>query len=91
MIRGNGCLLVLDTRLQAHGFLHGARFGLADAAIAPFVRQFSHTDPGWFARQPWPNLERWLAAFEGSESYLGVMDKTPAWVQGQEPVLFPSH
>ena len=72
---------ILQTRLQADLFLHGGEFGLADAAIAPFVRQFAHTDATWFANQPWPLLQQWLATFEASETFLGVMDKLPAWVE----------
>lgn len=75
----------LDARLKSHGTLHGSHFGLADAAIAPFVRQFAHTDPAWFADQPWPDLQRWLTAFEGSSAYVRVMDKAPEWAQGQGP------
>jgi len=70
----------LDNLIDAQGHLHGRRFGLADAAIAPFVRQFAHTDPSWFADQPWQALQAWLAAFEGSDNYLGVMEKHPPWV-----------
>jgi glutathione S-transferase len=80
----------LDARLKSDQTLHGAHFGLADAAIAPFVRQFAHADPAWFASQPWPDLQPWLAAFEASDAYLRVMDKMPAWAEGQEPVLLPS-
>ncbi len=82
-------LQLLDAQLETAGFLHGKRWGLADAAIAPFVRQFAHTDPAWFAGQPWPALQRWLNAFEASDAYRGVMDKLPAWADGQPPQLFP--
>ena len=82
-------LQILDARLEAHGFLHGRHWGLADAAIAPFVRQFAHTSPAWFASQAWPALQRWLAAFEASDAYCGVMDKVPMWIDGQAPWLFP--
>lgn len=72
-------LQTLNTRVEAQGFLHGKHWGLADAAIAPFVRQFAHTDPAWFAGQPWPTLQRWLADFEASSLYLRAMDKCPVW------------
>jgi len=73
-------LLTLNTCVEAQGFLHGGQFGLADAAIAPFVRQFAHTDPAWFAAQPWPALQQWLADFEASNLYLRAMHKYPTWV-----------
>ncbi len=79
----------LDAQLHACGYLHGAHWGLADAAIAPFVRQFAHTDPAWFACQPWPALQPWLAAFEASARYQQAMDKLPPWQEGQAPVRFP--
>lgn len=90
--RSQGALFLqtLNTQLQTQAFLHGAHFGLADAAIAPFVRQFAHTDPDWFCSQPWPALHAWLTAFENSADYLRVMDKRAPWVSGQAPVHFPA-
>jgi glutathione S-transferase len=88
--QGMQFLQTLDTQLSAQGFLHGGHFGLLDAAIAPFVRQFAHTDPAWFARQPWVALQQWLAAFEASKAFLGVMGKAPAWAGGQTPHLWPA-
>ena len=61
------------------GWLFGPTASLADMAILPFVRQFSHTDASWFAAQPWPRLRGWLARFEASALYQGVMDKHPSW------------
>ncbi len=71
-------LAQLDARLDG-GWLLGTQASLADMAILPFVRQFAHTDADWFAAQPWPRLQGWLAAFEGSALYAGVMDKQPPW------------
>ena len=88
--QGAQFLQTLDTQLEAQRFLHGGHFGLLDAAIAPFVRQFAHTDPAWFASQPWAALQQWLTAFEASDAYLGVMDKLPAWVDGQPQQHFPA-
>lgn len=90
--RGQGAqfLQTLNARLQAQGFLHGDCFGLADAAIAPFVRQFAHTDPAWFAGQPWPGLQTWLTRFEGSDCYLRVMDKFAPWQKELAAVCFPA-
>lgn len=69
----------LDARLQAAPFLAGEQFGLADAAVTPFVRQYAHTDPGWFAAQAWPSLITWLAAFEGSALFAAIMHKHAPW------------
>jgi glutathione S-transferase len=69
----------LELRLRARAFLAGEHFGLADAAIAPFVRQYAHTAPGWFAVQAWPALASWLAAFEGSALFEGIMQKHAPW------------
>ncbi len=82
-------LQALNTHLATQTYLAGQHLGLADAAIAPFVRQFAHTDPAWFASQPWPHLQRWLTAFESSDRYLQVMNKFPQWQEGQAAVLFP--
>jgi glutathione S-transferase len=71
-------LAQLDTRLT-DGWLLGTQASLADMAILPFVRQFAHTDADWFAAQPWPRLQGWLAAFESSALYVGVMEKHPPW------------
>jgi glutathione S-transferase len=72
-------LHTLDARLRAQPVLAGEQFGLADAALAPFVRQFAHTDPGWFAAQPWPALAKWLAGFEASELFAAIMHKHALW------------
>jgi len=83
-------LQTLDTTLATQAFLSGPHFGLADAALAPFVRQFAHTDARWFAQQDWSALQAWLAQFEQSPTYLCTMDKWPAWVPGQAASIFPA-
>jgi glutathione S-transferase len=90
--RAEGTLFLhgLNARLTQHHHLLGTGFGLADAAIAPFVRQFAHTDPAWFASQAWPALQQWLAAFEVSGDYARVMVKSAAWTVGQSEQLFPT-
>ena len=74
-----GFLEILQDRLAVHSFLAGARFGLADSAIAPFVRQFAHTDPDWFSAQAWRYLAQWLQDFEASAAFAQVMEKHPLW------------
>ena len=72
-------LMQLNARLSQQAFLSGQGWGLLDAALAPFVRQFAHTDPAWFAAQPWPSLAAWLSAFEASPAFAQIMVKHPAW------------
>ena len=49
--RAQGSLFLgrLDSTLTRTAYLAGAAWGLPDAAVAPFVRQWAHTDPDWFA------------------------------------------
>jgi glutathione S-transferase len=81
----------LNTRLLTTQHLCGSHFNLADAAIAPFVRQFAHTNPTWFAKQTWSALQLWLGAFETSKAFRQVMQKYTPWAAGQPPVLFPEY
>jgi glutathione S-transferase len=59
----------------SQGWLFGHQASLADMATLPFVRQFAHTDAAWFAAQPWPKLQAWLAGFEASALFESVMGK----------------
>ena len=71
-------LQALELRL-AKGWLLGSQTSLADMACLPFVRQFAHTDKPWFAAQPWPQLQAWLANFEVSGLFECVMGKHRTW------------
>ncbi|WP_332777845.1 glutathione S-transferase [Polaromonas sp.] len=66
-------------RMLSDGWLFGPNASLADMALLPFVRQFAHTDKAWFAAQPWPRLQAWLAGFEASTLYQSVMEKHAPW------------
>ena len=70
----------LDQRLGDSEFLFGAHFSFADAAVAPFVRQFAHTDRAWFDEQAWAHLREWLERFLASERFVGIMGKHEPWV-----------
>jgi glutathione S-transferase len=87
---GVNFLAGLNQRLGAHSHLLGQQIGLTDQAIAPFVRQFAHTDPLWFAEQPWPALQTWLSDFENSSAFVQVMKKYPPWQPEQDPIFFPA-
>ncbi len=71
-------LQTLESRL-GQGCLCGPHPSLADMATLPFVRQFAHTDAQWFAEQPWPRLQTWLASFEASALFDAVMAKQQPW------------
>jgi glutathione S-transferase len=86
---GSAFLRTLEARLGMQAHLVTADFGLSDAAIAPFVRQFAHTDPLWFATQTWPRLQNWLVTFETSELFDRVMQKYPLWLEGNPAIWFP--
>lgn len=88
-LEGEQYLLELNDWLTSKPALAGAQFGFADAAIAPFVRQWAHTDAARFAEAPWPSLQAWLNAFEQSAVFAAVMQKYPDWELSQEAVLFP--
>ena len=88
--QGAAYLTHLNQHITVQGYLAGTQVGLADMAIAPFVRQFAHVDPLWFGEQDWATLQGWLTAFETSRLLERVMEKYPAWVAGQATVLFPT-
>lgn len=82
-------LLELESRLARSAHLFGSHASLADMAIAPFVRQFAGIDAARWEAGPWPQVRRWLAAWQAGEALERVMGKYAAWVQGSAPVLFP--
>lgn len=86
---GAAWLFTLNQRLQSQSALFGKRRALADWAIAPFVRQFAHTDDEWFGAQPWPGLQAWLQGFLDSDLFARVMPKFAPWQSGTAGVQFP--
>lgn len=81
-------LMDLNKRLCRTPWLFGQHRRLADMAIAPFVRQYAHTDRDWFHAQSWDALSRWLRAFLDDPLFAAVMEKYPAWEPGQAEVVF---
>jgi glutathione S-transferase len=79
----------LNESLTASTFLSGEQWGLADAAIAPFVRQFAHVDKTWFDAQAWQALHAWLVQFEQSDAYLQCMHKYKVWHPDHKPLAYP--
>lgn len=82
-------LRTLNDRLTLSPYLFGHRPALADRAIAPFVRQYAHTDRDWFRAQDWPALCGWLDTFLESAVFTRVMHKYEPWKPDQQVVVFP--
>jgi UPF0176 protein len=82
-------LAQLNHRLAGQDYLYGDTCTFADAAIAPFVRQFANTDRTWFDQAPYPNLQRWLDTLLNSEFFTGMMKKIRPWKPSTLGVLFP--
>ncbi|MDD7804930.1 MAG: glutathione S-transferase [Endozoicomonas sp. (ex Botrylloides leachii)] len=81
----------LESVLAKTPFLQGKHFGITDAAILPFIRQFAHVDKTWFAQSGYHNIKRWLYDFMQSALFLSVMNKYPQWQLGDKPIYFPQN
>lgn len=85
--QGLTILQVWQEALKDNRYLGGEKFAMVDAAIAPFVRQFAHTDKDWFSAQALDALQAWLHRFESSALFQSVMHKHSPWVEGQSPIV----
>jgi glutathione S-transferase len=85
---GAAFLQELERQLAASPYLFGTHAALADMAIAPFIRQYAGVAPDWFAQQPWPALQAWLAHWQQSALLERAMHKFAAWQPGAAPVVF---
>ncbi|XVO23079.1 MAG: glutathione S-transferase [Betaproteobacteria bacterium] len=70
---GEDFLHQLEARFANAPFLGGERLSWVDAAIFPFIRQFSAVDPDWFATAPYPKLRQWLDGWLASARFASVM------------------
>lgn len=86
--QGERFLAELEHLLKENTFLFGPQMGLADAAIAPFIRQFAAVDQDWFASAPYPALRNWLQQFLDSALFKGVMQQYQPWEPGAVPIVF---
>jgi glutathione S-transferase len=87
--RDKASVFLGDLNDQIEDWMFGQE-GLADNAILPFVRQFAFIDKDWFDAQPWPNLQSWLERFLASPRFAAIMDKYPAWKEGDAATFFPT-
>jgi glutathione S-transferase len=79
---------LLETRLSRHAWLCGPTRALADAAIMPFVRQFAAIDADWFAQQPLPGVQAWLARWLQSPLFAAVMVRFDRWTPEARPIIW---
>jgi glutathione S-transferase len=84
-------LTPLESRLQRQRYLGGPVPCATDLALFPFVRQFAAVEPDWFASQPLPALQAWLAEWLGSRLFAVCMTKLPAQAVSVFPDLPPIH
>ncbi|GCB05759.1 glutathione S-transferase [Ralstonia sp. SET104] len=80
-------LMPLESRLQHQRYLGGPTPCATDLAIFPFVRQFAAVAPEWFASQPLPALQAWLAGWLGSHLFMVCMTRQPV----QAIAVFPEY
>ena len=80
-------LIPLESRLLSQRYLGGSAPCATDLAIFPFVRQFAAVEPEWFASQPLPALQAWLAGWLGSRLFEVCMTKQPV----QAVAAFPEY
>jgi glutathione S-transferase len=80
-------LAPLEARLEGAPYLTGETRALTDIALLPFIRQFAAIDAGWFAAQPLPHLQGWLAGLLASDLFAAVMGKYTPWQEGDAPVF----
>lgn len=83
-------LETLENLLSHSTYLTGEQFRFIDAAILPFIRQFSMVDSKTFKALPLPNLQHWLSEGLISDLFLSVMHKHPPWKANSEeaPIMF---
>jgi glutathione S-transferase len=82
-------LQALEARLQHREGLVADRRTLVDAAIFPFIRQFSMVDTAWFHASEYRALQQWLNDWLASDLFAAVMTKYPQWRPGEGVTLFP--
>jgi glutathione S-transferase len=68
-------LNLLNDKLQSNNYLMAERISLADAAIFPFVRQFSLVDEDWFLNSKYQELKKWLYNLINTQMFQEVMRK----------------
>ncbi|SMY34886.1 glutathione S-transferase [Photobacterium andalusiense] len=79
----------LEDRLNKHRFFMGDNPSLADYAILPFIRQFSHVERQWFRHAPYPRLQAWLEMHYQDPIFSQIMKKYPRWQSSNTSTSYP--
>ncbi|WP_354625165.1 glutathione S-transferase [Psychromonas sp. MME2] len=82
-------LFDLECRLSQHNYLFADHISLADAAIFPFIRQFSRVDLNWFNNSQYQHLQRWLENLINQQLYRSIMSHYPTWLESEQEFIFP--
>ncbi len=69
----------LESKLSSSPYLSGSQFRFPDAAILPFIRQFSMVKPKQFASLELPHLQQWLTQALQGDLFNSIMDKQALW------------
>lgn len=78
----------LEQKLTRHDYFMGEQASLADYAILPFIRQFSHVDRKWYLQAPYPKLQKWLERHYQNPVFSKAMKKYPQWLESKEVIVF---
>ena len=78
----------MNTQLELFPYLIGQKLSVADIAIFPFIRQFTHVDPSWPLDMHYKSLATWLERFTKAPSFEIIMQKNTPWVPGDPEVIF---
>lgn len=82
--KGRSCAEPHDSGL----FLTGAKMGLADLAIFPFIRQAAFVNPAAFGALPYPRVQAWLERMMALPAFAAIMKPLPVWQTGTIAPLF---
>lgn len=85
--QGERFLSELESCLTKAEYLAGSDFGMADAAIVPFIRQFAAVNKDWFEQAAYPKTRQWLHRFLSSALFNAVMAKYQPWKPNQDRVV----
>ncbi len=79
----------MNTQLELFPYLTGKKLSVADIAIFPFIRQFTHVDPSWPLEKHYKFLAEWLERFTKAPSFEIIMQKNNPWSLGDPDIIFP--